>query len=253
MEEKRFKDRVALVTGAASGIGRATAERLAAEGARVTCTDINHSGVAETVANIDASGGIAMALDCDVSDSQAASDAVNSCVKEFGRLDVLANVAGVLVMEHTHLTQDDDWNRVLGVNLNGTFFTSRAAVPHLLSAGQGAVVNVSSVAGIMGQAYCAAYCASKAAVVSLTRVMAIEYISQGLRVNCVCPGAVSTPLIADFEPPQSADIELIKRLSLVAESAKPEEVAEAIAYLASPSARTINGTVLPLDFGVHAA
>ena len=253
MEEKRFEDREALVTGAASGIGRCTAMRLAGEGARVACADLNAAGMAETIASIESSGGTAIGLDCDVTDSQATAAAVEGCVDEFGQLDVLVNVAGVLLVEHTHLTKDEEWNRVLAVNLNGTFFTSRAAIPHLLATGQGAIVNVSSVAGLMGQAYCAAYCASKAAVVSLTRVMAVEYVSQGLRVNCVCPGAVSTPLIADFEPPENADLELIKRLSLVTESATPEEVAEAIAYLASHTARTINGVALPLDFGVHAA
>ena len=105
----------------------------------------------------------------------------------------------------------------------------------------------------MGQAYCAAYCSSKAAVVNLTRVMAVEYLKRGLRVNCVCPGAVSTPLIQNFAPPENADLELIKRLSLGTKSAEPQEVAEAISYLASPSARSINGVALPLDHGVHAA
>lgn len=251
--KNRFEGQVALVTGAGSGIGRHTAERLAREGARVACADINTAGVNETISQISAAGGIAIGVNCDVADSEAATAAVEHCVNEFGQLSVLANVAGVLVMEHTHLTRDEDWNRVLDVNLSGTFFMSRAAVPHLLAAGQASIVNVASVAGLMGQAYCAAYCASKAAVVSLTRVMAIEYVKQGLRVNCVCPGAVSTPLIADFSPPENADIELIKRLSLVAEVASPEEVSDAIAYLASHTSHSLNGVALPLDFAVHAA
>ena len=252
MDDKIFEGQVALVTGAGSGIGRATAELLSKQGASVACADSNLEGTHETVAQIQSAGGQALAIECNISNSEEASESVETCVRELGQLNVLANVAGVLVMEHAHLTQDEVWNRILGVNLNGTFFTSRAAIPHLLKSKQSAIVNVASLAGIIGQAYCAAYCASKAGVVSLTRVMALEYIKQGLRVNCVCPGAVSTPLIANFSPPENADIDLIKRLSLVPKSTEPEEVAQTISYLASPAAKSINGVAMPLDYGVHA-
>ena len=253
MEESIFRDRVALVTGAGSGIGRATAELLARQGAQVACADINAEGLQQTVSNIRSAGGDANAIECNVSDSKSVDQMVQSCVDQFGGLSILANVAGVLAIEHTHLTEDAVWDRVMGVNLNGTFYASRAAIPHLLEATEGTIVNVASLAGLMGQAYCAAYCSSKAAVVNLTRVMAVEYLKRGLRVNCVCPGAVSTPLIENFAPPENADLEMIKRLSLVARSAEPEEVAGAIAYLASPSAKSINGVALPLDHGVHAS
>lgn len=253
MEESIFRDRVALVTGAGSGIGRATAELLARQGAQVACADINAEGLQQTVSNIRSAGGDANAIECNVSDSKSVDQMVQSCVDQFGGLSILANVAGVLAIEHTHLTEDAVWDRVMGVNLNGTFYASRAAIPHLLEATEGTIVNVASLAGLMGQAYCAAYCSSKAAVVNLTRVMAVEYLKRGLRVNCVCPGAVSTPLIENFAPPENADLEMIKRLSLVARSAEPKEVAEAIAYLASPSAKSINGVALPLDHGVHAS
>lgn len=253
MEESIFRDRVALVTGAGSGIGRATAELLARQGAQVACADINAEGLQQTVSNIRSAGGDANAIECNVSDSKSVDQMVQSCIDQFGGLSILANVAGVLAIEHTHLTEDAVWDRVMGVNLNGTFYASRAAIPHLLEATEGTIVNVASLAGLMGQAYCAAYCSSKAAVVNLTRVMAVEYLKRGLRVNCVCPGAVSTPLIENFAPPENADLEMIKRLSLVARSAEPKEVAEAIAYLASPSAKSINGVALPLDHGVHAS
>jgi len=252
-ESKIFEGRVALVTGAGSGIGRCTADLLSAQGAGVLCADINMDGLNETVEKIQSEGGHAVSVECNVADSKAVDSAIDRCVSEFGQLNILANVAGVLAIEHTHRTEDAVWNRVLDVNLNGTFYTSRAAIPHLLRAEESAIVNVASLAGLMGQAYCAAYCASKAAVVNLTRVMAIEYVKRGLRVNCVCPGAVSTPLIENFEPPENADLELIKRLSLVAKSAEPKEVAQAISYLASPAAQSINGVALPLDNGVHAA
>jgi NAD(P)-dependent dehydrogenase (short-subunit alcohol dehydrogenase family) len=241
------------VTGAGSGIGRHTAALLAREGARVACSDVNEATLAETVEQIGKEGGHAIAVPCNVADADSAAAAVGRTAEELGRLDVLCNVAGVLHVEHTERLADADWRRVLGVNLDGTFFVSRAALPHLLARPDAAIVNVASLAGLIGQAYCAAYCASKAAVVSLTKVMAIEYVKAGLRVNCVCPGGVTTPLIANFAPPENADPELMKRLSLVPRMTSPEEVADAIAYLASPAASSINGVALPLDHGVHAA
>jgi len=250
--DHRFGASAVLVTGAASGIGRATAEIFAREGARVACADISEDKLAETVEGIEKEGGEAIAIGLDVADSASANAAVEGCAKAFGKLDVLANVAGILKLEHAHRLTDEDWNRVLGVNLSGTFFMSRAAVPHLL-ASQGSIVNVSSLAGLKGQAYGAVYCASKAGVVGLTRVMAVEYAKQGLRVNCVCPGGVETPLIAGFTPPEEFDPELMERLSLVPKITNATEVAEAIAYLASPAACSINGVALPIDFGTHAS
>jgi len=248
----RFAERVALVTGAGSGIGRQTALRLAREGARVACSDLNAESLAATVVQIEKAGGHAIAVHCNVADSGEATAAVERTVAELGALHVVCNVAGVLHLEHTERVTDAEWNRVIGVNLGGTFFISRAALPHLLAQDDGAIVNVASLAGLIGQAYCAAYCASKAAVVSLTKVMAVEYVKRGLRVNCVCPGGVATPLIAGFTPPENADPDLMRRLSLVPKLTTPEDVAEAIVYLASPSARSINGVALPMDHGVFA-
>ena len=250
--ETGFEGRVVLVTGAASGIGRATAEAFGARGARVACTDIREDQLADTVSAVEKSGGEAMAMALDVSDSKAATAAVERCAEQWGGLNILANVAGVLKLDHAHQLSDEDWNRVLGINLGGTFFMSRAAIPHLLEEA-GCIVNVASLAGLKGQAYGAAYCASKAGVVALTRVMAVEYAARGLRVNCVCPGAVDTPLISGFTPPDDFDPELVNRLSLVPKMTTANEVAESIVYLASPAARSINGVALPIDFGTHAS
>ena len=249
---KRFEGIAALVTGAASGIGRATANALSREGARVACADISEEKLAEAAEDIRKNGGEAIAIPLDVADSASASAAVERCAQEWGGLDLLANVAGVLKLEHADQLSDEDWNRVLGVNLSGTFFMSRAAIPHLLDGG-GTIVNVASLAGLKGQAYGSAYCASKAGVVALTRVMAVEYAKRGLRVNCVCPGGVETPLIAGFAGPEGFDPDLIHRLSLVPGLTAAGEIAEAIAYLASPAASSINGVALPIDFGTHAA
>ena len=250
--ENSLAKKVALVTGAASGIGRATAEALARAGARVACADISEGNLAETVRGIEKNGGEALAIALDVADSAAGKRCVERCADELGGLHVLANVAGVLKLEHADKLSDDDWNRVLNINLSGTFFMSRAAIPHLLVDG-GAIVNVASLAGLKGQAYGSAYCASKAGVVALTRVMAVEYAKRGLRVNCVCPGGVETPLIAGFTPPEEFDPDLVNRLSLVQQMTSPGEIAESIVYLASPAARSINGVALPIDFGTHAA
>ena len=138
------------------------------------------------------------------------------------------------------------------MNLSGTFFMSQACIPYLLEC-RGNIVNVASLAGLIGQAYSAAYCASKWGVVGLTKALAVEYVKQGLRVNCVCPGGVATPILGNFVPPENADQELVGRLALMRGLIEPEEVAETIAYLASDAARSVTGVALPIDKGVAAA
>ncbi len=246
----RFKGKVGLITGAGSGIGRCTALQFGREGAQVACADIDIAGAEETVELIREAGGNATAIRCDVSDEEAVNRCVDKCIEEFGGLQILSNVAGIagFISMEDHSTTE--WRRFQSINLDGPFFMSRAALPHLLKNEQSAIVNVASVAGLIGQASCAAYCSSKAGVIGLTRSMAMEFLSQGLRVNAVCPGAVLTPLVSKFTFPEGFDMKSIQRINLDGRMSEPEEIAEAIAFLASDSARSINGISLPIDFGL---
>ncbi len=247
-EEGRYAGKTVLVTGAASGIGRAAAERLAAEGARVLCADLNEAAVKEAADAIQKAGGDATAGTCDVSDPEACRSIVADAVAAFGHLDVLCNVAGVGLHEHATQIAVEQWNRVIAVNLSGTFFTCQAAIPHLLET-QGNIVNTASSAGIMGVAYTSAYAASKGGVVMLTKALAVEYGRRGLRVNCICPGGVDTPLARGFVPPEDADPHLLQRMQLEPRLAEPSEIAAAFAYLASDEARYVNGAAFSIDGG----
>ena len=190
---RRLEGRRALVTGAGSGIGRAVAQRFAAEGASVFGVDVNEEGCRETVASIEAAGGTAHGARCDVRSSQECAGAVEAAVAALGGLDLVCNAAGVLLHKAVDATSDDDWQRVIDVNLSGTFYTCRAALPHL-RAPRAAIVNLASLAGIQAVPYAVAYCASKGGVLMLTKAMAIEHAKTGPRVNCICPGGVRTPM-----------------------------------------------------------
>jgi meso-butanediol dehydrogenase/(S,S)-butanediol dehydrogenase/diacetyl reductase len=249
----RLQDRNVFITGAGSGIGRAAALLAAKQGASVACAEIVEDALAETVALVEKEGGRALGLTCNVMDGEGVRSAVGRAAEELGGLHAVFNVAGMGSMKHTLEVSEDEWNRVLGVNLTGTFLVCQAALPHLLEQRRSAIVNVASVAGLNGQAYCAAYCASKFGVVGLTKSLAIEYVKRGLRVNCVCPAGVKTPLMGKFLPPSDGDPDLLARFGLVMKFTHPEEVAEALVYLASEDARSINGAALPMDFGNTAA
>jgi meso-butanediol dehydrogenase/(S,S)-butanediol dehydrogenase/diacetyl reductase len=235
----RYDGRVALVTGAASGIGLATAIRLRDEGARVVGLDMAPVCV-EGVHGVRA----------DLRDEEQVAAAVADAVRWGGRLDLLANVAGVAASAHTTDVTLAEWERILAVNLTGTFLACRAALPHLIAT-RGAVVNVASLAGVRGWRYSAAYSAAKGGVVALTRSLAVEYAPDGVRVACVCPGSVDTPLKRDLVPAPDQDPRLAghARALLDPPVADPAEVAAAIAYLGSAEARFATGAVLRLDGG----
>ena len=245
---KRFEGKVALVTGAGSGIGRATAVRLAAEGARIFACDIDASGLADLATEAKSTGAILDTHIFDVSDPEACNEAVDLAVEAAGKIDVLCNIAGIWMIGHLTDFSPEQWNRLLGVNLSGVFFMSQAAVPHLLET-EGNIVNMSSSAGLVGQAYNSMYCATKAGVVMLTKSMAVEYGKRGLRVNAICPGAVKTNLTRNFKMPEDADPSLFAKLMPLVPIAEASEIAEAVAYLASDEARFITGTTLSIDGG----
>ncbi len=243
----RFDGKIALVTGAASGIGRATALRLAQEGAQVACVDLSDK-VAETVAEIEQAGGVALAHVCDISDEAAVAAMMAAVIARFERLDVLCNVAGVLRADHTHLLALEHWDRIIRINLTGTFLVCRAALPHLLTA-KGCIVNTSSTAALGSHPWMAAYAASKGGIIALTKTIAVEYVKQGLRANCVCPGGVATPLHGQFRMPKQADPDLLRGAMPLVPYVGPEHAASVIAFLASDDAKYITGTEVRADGG----
>jgi meso-butanediol dehydrogenase / (S,S)-butanediol dehydrogenase / diacetyl reductase len=249
---RRFHDRVVLITGAASGIGRATAIRLAAEGATLALTDVNAEGLAATEAECRAEGATQVNSGLlDVADEAAVEGAIAEVVGRFGRLDVLANVAGILRFEDFRRTTTADWQQIIAVNLTGTFLTCRAALPHLLEA-RGNVVNVASTAALAGHPWTAPYSASKGGVLALSLTLAVEFGKLGLRCNVVAPGSIETPIQEQFQLPEGADAKLLYRIMALDRMRGPEAVAGAIAFLASDDAAHVNGEVLRVDGGTLA-
>jgi NAD(P)-dependent dehydrogenase (short-subunit alcohol dehydrogenase family) len=247
----RFADRVAVVTGAGSGLGRATAHHLAGDGATVAALDVAADAAEKTAAEIGEQGCSARAYAVDVTNPTAVKAAVEAVAADLGRPQVVVNSAGIGGFAHTHEETYERWSAILGVNLTGTFLVCQASVPYLLDGG-GAIVNVASNAGLMGQPYSAAYCASKGGVVNLTRALAVEYVKRGVRVNAVAPGGMNTPMIAGFSMPEGVNLKEFARVTSPLGYAEPEELASLIAYIASDEARYMTGSIVSMDGGITA-
>lgn len=249
MSLARYADKVVLVTGAASGIGRATAVRLAEEGAKVVAVDIAEARLHEkTAPKLEATGADFLLRPCDVADEGQVKATIAAAVERFGRLDVLCNIAGILRSDHTHELSLADWQRIIDVNLTGCFLMCREALPHLL-ASKGNIVNMASNSALGSHPWMAAYSASKGGIVSLTKAIAAEYPKQGIRANCVCPGGINTPLHGQFSVPDGADLDLIKKAVPYVPYVGPEWVASVVAFLGSEDACYMNGTALRVDGG----
>jgi NAD(P)-dependent dehydrogenase (short-subunit alcohol dehydrogenase family) len=253
----QMEGRVALITGAGSGIGRAAAQRFAAEGCAVAVVDMVAAAAAETAGKIVAEGGRAISCPADITVDAEVRTAVDHAVEAFGSLDVLYNNAGVNSSGSVADATEEDWDRCFAVNAKGTFLCSRAAVEYLAASGSGAIVNQGSVAALVGVPRFAAYCAAKGAVVALTRSMAIDLAPRGIRVNAICPGTVFTPLM---EPMLRArgdgDMEVGLARTVVkypiGRLGTPEEIASAALFLASDQASFLTGSVLAADGGMTA-
>jgi meso-butanediol dehydrogenase/(S,S)-butanediol dehydrogenase/diacetyl reductase len=246
---QRYEGRVALVTGAGSGIGRATVHRLVEEGATVLAADLSAEGLATTAK--DASRPEAVReLVGDVSDPTFGPTAVAAALELGDGLHAVVNSAGILRFEHSHEVALESWQKILDVNLTGTFLVCQAAIPALLET-RGAIVNVSSTAALAAHPWAAAYSASKGGVLALTRTLAIEYAKQGLRANAVCPGSIDTPITGAFDLPEGADGKLLYRIMSPTGMGDPKVIAAAIAYLGSDDAMHVNGADLRVDGGTH--
>lgn len=249
---KRFDGKAALVTGAASGIGRASAHRLGQEGAALAVADIDLEGARQVAQAIrDLHGVPVTAIQFDAADPAQCRDMVDRSVAALGRLDIVLNIAGIFDWNHFTDFPDEAWDRIIGIDLSSLFHISKRAMPYLVET-KGNIVNASSTAGLKGQAYCAAYCAAKHGVVGLTKSLSLEYAGRGVRINAVCPGGIATALSDKVQWQETYNPQLLMLLQSKMNDgamATPEEVATIFAYLASDEARYITGGTFAIDGG----
>jgi len=247
----RFNGKVALVTGAASGIGRACAERLGREGATLYCLDMDTAGLEQLAADLSGEGVSIATRQCDVSNEASVQGAVDDCVARFGGIDALVHMAGILRFDHTQELPLAGWQKVIDVNVTGTFLVNKAALPHLV-ARQGNIVNAASTAALAGLPYGACYSASKGAVLAFTRALAVEYATRGVRANCVCPGDINSGMTTGIKFPKGMDFKLLDRTKSFNGPTGPDAVANVVAMLASAEGRHINGESIRVDGGILA-
>ena len=243
--------KVAFVTGAASGLGKASALQLAGAGADLCIVDVHEERLAQTEKEISELGRRALSIVVDLRDGECCKSAVRQAVDHFGRLDALCHVAGYIRFAHTPEMDAADWHGIINVNLSAAFFLAQEAIPHLLE-NDGAIVNVASSAAMIGEAYAAAYCASKAGMVGMTKAMAMEYIHKPIRINAVAPGGMHTNIAENMTFPKDFDRSLIDRFAGLRGLVEVDDAANVVAFLASPAGRGFHGACVTIDRGVTA-
>jgi NAD(P)-dependent dehydrogenase (short-subunit alcohol dehydrogenase family) len=249
---QKLENRVAVITGAASGMGRATALLFAQEGASVVVADADAAGAQDTVENIRAAGGKAVVSCTDVTKAPQVEAMINLALQTYGRIDILHNNAGVIIVKFLEDTSEEEWDWVLGVNVKSIFLAVKYAIPCMKRQGGGCIINTASTGSFMGQYMTPAYIASKGAVLLLTKTLSLDYAKFNVRVNCICPGAVDTPMLRrHFNKSPDPDLAARREQDLmpIGRFLEPEEIAEGALYLASDAARGVTGTSLVIDGG----
>ncbi|MFT7607380.1 MAG: meso-butanediol dehydrogenase/(S,S)-butanediol dehydrogenase/diacetyl reductase [Candidatus Aldehydirespiratoraceae bacterium] len=248
----RFDGKIALLTGAASGVGKATAIRLASEGAKVFGLDINAEGMEDTKATVEAAGGEMTCRVTDIGSVEECHAAAAACVETYGGIDVLGNIAGIANQRHVHQVTEAEWDLMNNVNLKGMFFLTQAALPHILER-HGNIINIASNAGLMGQAYTVPYCATKGGVVNMTKALAMEFVKQPIRINAIAPGGIDTPLVHNFELQVDIDFALMQPYIGYRDASTAEQIAGLFAFVASDEGANIHGSIISADGGLTAS
>ncbi|MCH8291460.1 glucose 1-dehydrogenase [Candidatus Poribacteria bacterium] len=247
----RLRDKVAIITGGASGIGKATALLFAKEGAKVVVADQNEAGGKETVDHIRSDGGEAIFVRADVASAEDVQSMVKAAIETYGKLVILFNNAGIAMRLPVADLPEEDWDRCIDINLKGVYLCSKYAIPEMIKNDGGCIINMASIYGVVGGKTRAAYVASKGGVVNLTRGMALDYASNNIRVNCICPGFVETPLVRDVvKTPEEYQALAVQHP--MGRLAKPLEIAYGALYLASDESSFVTGIALPIDGGYTA-
>jgi len=255
MSKPRVADRIAIVTGAGSGIGRASAIRLAQEGAKVVCVDINEVAAKECAQEILAAGGQAYSAKCDISDSSACNQVVEDCVAKYGTVNILVNNAGVNLPGVFHEVSDETIMKTLSVNVMGAMYLTRAAIVYMLKNSRGSIINMSSVNGLVSEPFLSVYSASKGALVMLTRGIALDYAKTGVRCNAICPGWVDTPINyahADMLGGLDHVYKTISSFQPIGRPGTPMEIANLVLFLASDESSFMTGSIVSADGGMTA-
>jgi len=244
----RLENKVAIITGAGSGIGRAITVLFAKEGAKIVVADWSEEGGKETVEQIRAQNGEAVFIKTDVSKAEDIDKMVKTCLDNFAKVDILVNNAGIYRAYNLHEMSEEDWDKIIDVNLKSVFLCSKKVIPEMINQGKGKIINIASIAGLIGFPQSGAYCASKGGMITLTKEMALEYAPKKINVNCIAPGVIKTAMTKDM----LADLqtkEFLQSNTLYPRLGEPEDIAQAAVYLASDESDFVNGEVLVVDGG----